>query len=128
MIGLNFRLYNDIDNTIRRLFSPNITITKTSVTRAIYFHGYLLEQTLQIFDISSLVTDLPNPNPTMRKELQDILCRQLLLLPKIIITKENLYSLSGNEINIQCPLIKSTSFIIPFQSHSSSIDNNRLLH
>jgi transcriptional antiterminator len=128
MIGLNFRLYNDIENTIRRLFQPDITITKTSVTRAIYFHGYLLEQTLQIFDISSLVTDLPNPNPTIKKELQDILCRQLLLLPKIIISKENLYSLSGNEINIRCPLRKSTSLIKPFQSPFSSIHNNRLLH
>jgi hypothetical protein len=97
---LNFRLFNDITNKIRLLYQPEIIITKTSVNRAIYFHGYLLEQTLQIFDISPLITHLPNTNIIIGKELQDILCRQILLLPKIIITKENLYSLNGNKIDI----------------------------
>ncbi|CAF1008768.1 unnamed protein product [Rotaria sordida] len=88
MIGLNLRLYNEIDMVIRRLFEPQITITKASTSRAIYFHGYLLEQTLKVFDISSLETVIPNMNPTIGKEL----CRQILMLPQIIITKENLYS------------------------------------
>jgi len=99
MIGLSYRLYNDIVNTIRMLFSSEITITIASINRAIYFHGYLLEQTLQIFDISSLIADVSNVYSTDEKELEHTLCRQILLLPKILITKENLYSLNGIGFN-----------------------------
>ena len=98
MIGLNIRLFNEIDVVVRRLFQHQITITKTSISRAIYFHGYLLEQTLKIFDISQLEIVLPNVNQTTGKELQEILSRQILMLSKIIITKENLYSLNGIDI------------------------------
>lgn len=95
MIGLNYRLLNEINNTIRRLFQPEIIISTESVKRAIYFHGYLLEQTLQVFDISTLQTEIIVSNPINSNELQDFLCRQILLLPKIIITKESLYSING---------------------------------
>ena len=49
MIGLNLRLFNEMQQTIRRLYQCQIIITKDSISRAIYFHGYLLEQTLKSF-------------------------------------------------------------------------------
>jgi hypothetical protein len=106
MIGLNLRLYNETDHIIRRLFEPQIIISTTSVSRAIYFHGYLLEQTLKIFDITSFETVMPLINPTTGKELQEILCRQILMLSNIIITKENLYSFNGIHISHSIPLKK----------------------
>lgn len=111
-IGLNFRLYNELANNIQRLFQPRITITKASIERAMYFHGYLLEQTLQIFDITSLATTVPILNPIIGKELIDILCRDILLIPKIIITKQNLYSLNGMKLIFK--IFCKANIIIPF--------------
>ena len=67
-----------------------------SAYQGIYFHGYLLEQTLKLFDITPLDNAARNINIHVGKDLEKMLCRQILLLPSIIITKENLYSSSGN--------------------------------
>ena len=99
MIGLNLRLFNEMQQTIRRLYQCQIIITKESISRAIYFHGYLLEQTLKVFDISPLETIISNTNQTVGKKIQPILCRQIFMLSKIIITKESLYSFNGTEIS-----------------------------
>ncbi|CAF1517655.1 unnamed protein product, partial [Rotaria sordida] len=94
MIGLNVRLLYDIRLTVERLFQSQITITKELVSRAIYFHEYLLERTLKIFDISSFETVVSNINQSVGKELQKMIRRNILMLSKIIITKESLYCLN----------------------------------
>ena len=99
-IGLNIRLYNEIDIVVRRLFSSQITISKASTNRAIYFHGYLLEQTLKIFDVTSMELLIPKQNHITAAEIKQLLMRQILMLPRIIITKENLYSMNGKDIII----------------------------
>ncbi|CAF1066449.1 unnamed protein product [Adineta ricciae] len=90
-IGLNIRLFNEIDSVIRRLYGPQITITESSVDRAIYFHGYLLEQTLKLFDITTLESIGPKSFRLSSFELKQSLMREILMLPQIIITKEDLY-------------------------------------
>ncbi|CAF3895281.1 unnamed protein product, partial [Rotaria sp. Silwood1] len=92
--GLNTRLYNEIDQIVRQRFESQIIITTTSTSRAIYFHGYLLEQTLKLFDISPLEPTRLKMNMMGINNLQTVVCRQILMLPKIIITKENLFSVN----------------------------------
>ncbi|CAF1493180.1 unnamed protein product, partial [Rotaria sp. Silwood1] len=84
MFGLNTRLYNEIDQIVRQLFESQITITTTSTSRAIYFHAYLLEQTLKLFDITPLETTRLKMNMTGINNLQTVACRQILMSPKII--------------------------------------------
>ncbi|CAF2086561.1 unnamed protein product, partial [Rotaria magnacalcarata] len=91
MLGLNIRLLNEISQIVRTRFENQITITTSSTSRAIYFHGYLLEQILKIFDITPLDNIPQNININSGIDLKTALCRQILLLPMIIITKENLY-------------------------------------
>ena len=94
------RLFNEIGNAVRRLHDSQIVITKTSASRAIYFHGFLLEQTLQLFDINPLEKIQRNTSIIAEKDMEMIVCRQLLCLPMIIITKESLYLSSGKYKNI----------------------------
>ncbi|CAM4851960.1 unnamed protein product, partial [Rotaria magnacalcarata] len=91
MLGLNIRLLNEVSQIVRTRFENQITITTASTSRAIYFHGYLLEQILKIFDITPLDNIPQNININSGIDLKTALCRQILLLPMIIITKENLY-------------------------------------
>ncbi|CAF4885773.1 unnamed protein product, partial [Rotaria sp. Silwood1] len=84
MFGLNTRLYNEIDQIVRQLFESQITITTTLISRAIYFHAYLLEQTLKLFDITPLETTRLKMNMTGINNLQTVACRQILMSPKII--------------------------------------------
>ena len=90
-LGLNIRLFNEISQVIHTRFETQITITKESICRAIYFHGYLLEQTLKLFDITSFDNARQNINRRVGKDLELVLCRQILMFTKIIITKEDLY-------------------------------------
>lgn len=89
------QLYKDINKEVRRLFDSKITISEISTTRAIYFHGFLLEQTLMLFDINPLEKIQENMNTLTEKEMEIAICREILLLPTIIIAKENFYSSSG---------------------------------
>ena len=95
ILGLNLRLFVQMQQTVQSLFQMQIEITNTNVSRAIYFHGYLLEQTMKIFDITPLQTSGSVLNQQIGTDLQRILIRQILLLPKIIITKEDLYASNG---------------------------------
>lgn len=95
MIGLNLRLFVQLQQTAQSLFQMEIEITNTNVCRAIYFHGYLLEQTMKIFDITPLQTSESIFNQSIGTDFQKTLIRQILLLPKIIITKEDLYASNG---------------------------------
>lgn len=88
-------MHNEVDETVRRLFSSRIIINKESTKRAIYFHGYLLEQTLRIFDVSAIESAVPRMKDMTPAEIKRSLVKQILMMPKIIITKENLYSNNG---------------------------------
>lgn len=82
---------------IQARFEHQITITQQSTCRAVYFHSYLLEQTLKLLDVTLLDNTSLNMNVLMHagKDVETVLCRQILILPKIIITKENLYTAYG---------------------------------
>ncbi len=97
MLGLNLRLFHEMAQIIQSLFQPQITITKTSVSRAVYFHGYLLEQTLKIFDISSLENQEPLLHDMIATDVQVITTREILLLRQVLITKEDLYATNGKK-------------------------------
>ena len=90
-LGLNIRLFNEINQIIHTRFETQITITKESTCLATYIHGYLLEQTLKLFDITSFDNVRQSINRGVGKDLELVLCRQILMLTKIIIKKEDLY-------------------------------------
>lgn len=87
----------EIQQTIQSSFQTQIQISKEAVSRAIYFHGYLFEQTTQIFDISRFETFRTIIKQKIGVNLQTALSRQILLLPKIIILKDDLYSSNGRK-------------------------------
>ena len=89
------RLYNDVDNVVRRLFPSQITIDRQSTERAIYFYGYLLEQTLRVFDVTPLELTPPRLKDMTPIVIKQSLMKQILMMAKIVITKENLYSNNG---------------------------------
>ncbi|CAF4517263.1 unnamed protein product [Rotaria sp. Silwood2] len=92
--GLNIRLYREVTDRIQQMFGSQIIITEASTTRAIYFHGYLLEQTLKLFDTNPLEKIRKNNITWMEKNMDITICREILKLPVVIITKENFYSSS----------------------------------
>ena len=93
--GLSLALYNEMEKAVRTLFRHEITISEDSTARAIYFHGYLLEQTLQVFDISSLESSGSLPFSKDKKEHIPAIARLILLMPKVFIMKESFFTLEG---------------------------------
>ena len=94
-IGLNIGLYNEMDVHIRETFRNEITICEESVTRATYFHGYLLEQTLQVFDIRPLELSSVQAFTAINQEAREAILRRILLTPKVLILKDNFYTQEG---------------------------------
>ncbi|CAF1489103.1 unnamed protein product [Adineta ricciae] len=76
---------------------PQITINELAIDRAIYFHGYLLEQTLESIGLKS--------NRLSNAELKASLIREILMFPEIIITKEALYAYDDSFLQIEKHLI-----------------------
>jgi hypothetical protein len=111
-----------MDNIIRQLFRSQITISRISTSRAIYFHGYLLEQTLQIFDVNKLETVPSHLNSLNCGELKESLIRQIILIPKIIITKADLYSIYGKKSFI-CSIRLVHTYIV-LSKGNNKVDRN----
>jgi hypothetical protein len=94
-IGLNIGLYSEMDAYVRRTFRSEITISEDAVVRATYFHGYLLEQTLQLFDINPLECSTLEAFMTNNLDTRQSILRSILLTPKVLILKEHFYSHEG---------------------------------
>ena len=93
--GLNMGLYEEISSVVSRLYKKEVTIGTESVERAVYFHGYLLEQTLQVFDISELSTIKEKKLSNSIQDSRTTIFRKILLFSTIVITKEDFYSIQG---------------------------------
>ena len=110
-LGLNIRLFNQIESVIRSSYGPQITINESSVDRAIYFHGFLLEQTLKLFEVTTLETNPAKSNRLSAFELKQSLIRDILMLPQIIITKEDLYEPNGKNLFVSVLKTSKSKFI-----------------
>ena len=94
-IGLSITLLNQMDAYVRETFRNEIAISEEVAARATYFHGYLLEQTLQVFDISPLECSTPQPFSTINLDARETITRCILLTPKVLILKDQFYSQEG---------------------------------
>jgi hypothetical protein len=88
-------LYNEMDAHVRETFRNEIVISEEAAARATYFHGYLLEQTLQVFDISPLECTSLQTFSTITSDARETITRCILLTPKVLILKEQFYSQEG---------------------------------
>jgi hypothetical protein len=94
-IGLNISLYNEMDAYVRETFRNEIAISEEVAALATYFHGYLLEQTMQVFDISPLECSTLQALSTINPDAREAITRCILLTPKVLILKEQFYSQEG---------------------------------
>lgn len=97
LFGLNIHLFNELERIVKQLYKREIFIEVESIKRAVYFHGYLLEQTLQVFDISELSSVRERKLTNAIQESRQTILRRILLFSKVLIMKESFYSTQGKK-------------------------------